>query len=125
MKPAEIEELRRLEAGAIGAPWEADADADNIDGSDCVVVRGPSGNPAIAAVWTLHAEASLAAAARNALPRLLKEREMLLEALRPFASEGTKSVTYRKMMYEAGMEHVVKETDAALAAIAFAEEPAR
>lgn len=56
--------------------------------------------------------------------RLLDERERLIAALRPFAAPGTDSMTYRKLMAEWGMRDVVKQTDDAREALAFAEESA-
>lgn len=78
MTKEQIEELRRLDSMGARAPWVADvgtihADVDSIIGVDDERLLQDEG---------LQGDINLAAAARNALPRLLAEREQLLKALK-------------------------------------------
>lgn len=79
MKREEIEELRKLEAAATPAPWE------RLDDNDPYVVERREEGGNVAKCFSYQngeANADATAAARNALPRLLAEREALVGALR-------------------------------------------
>jgi hypothetical protein len=83
MKKDELEELQNLLADARPPPWRSIEDCANewdvVDGDGRIVV------------WSEPSTTDLAAAARNALPRLLAEREALLGALRPLYDKLVKA----------------------------------
>ena len=92
MKKEQLDALLKLEQEATKGPWEYER---NTDGYWRITEDGPLGYILADGSDSPHedinpADRPLMVVARNALPRLLAEREKLLTALRLFVGEGGK-----------------------------------